>query len=380
MTAEINTEATTPTVKVGDWITALNVPDVGHANNRPARVVAVHFDDPNSRYVDAEFLSYHDGIKQRPEATWAVEGWRKRPTADSRVRIIGNHYGHAGMEGTVETDDFTGVPFYIRIESIDRNYWYEEQAVQLLEPEPEPEWVPAVGDRVRAFDSNIGTDYDGMIGVITDIRERLTHPFRVNFEAGQVYGSGAVAGTGLTIYMKRVEKVEQENVDLVATMQADIDRLAAALREAEQERDTQKHRADRADERFEERNGAFAATVRIIGEALNQNAADRRWCSEYEDQVQEVNDSLPGPYFLPKRKRLVAVNLEMVGETRLTATVYVEVDDEDDAESAASDSDRWLDSEGNSVPNAVTAIKAEYDRMGGFDTVRLLDDDGEDLV
>lgn len=73
--------------------------------------------------------------------------------------------------------------------------------------------------------------------------------------------------------------------------------------------------------------------IAIIGERLIQEAEERGWCDEFDKIIDEVNESLPGVFELPTRRkprRKVRVSISTTVTTY--EDVYVEegCDDEDD--------------------------------------------------
>jgi hypothetical protein len=70
-------------------------------------------------------------------------------------------------------------------------------------------------------------------------------------------------------------------------------------------------------ERYDTIHKQARETVQIIGDRLIQESNDRNWCSEFDQIIEEVNSSIPGPFYLPTREREY--------EVRWTETYYVTV-------------------------------------------------------
>jgi hypothetical protein len=81
---------------------------------------------------------------------------------------------------------------------------------------------------------------------------------------------------------------------------------------------------------------AFDA-IRIIGERLIRESNDRGWCSEFDEIIDDVNASLPGPFALPTRERdfVVSWTEQYTVTVRRSATVTAR--DEDSACDMASE-------------------------------------------
>jgi len=57
--------------------------------------------------------------------------------------------------------------------------------------------------------------------------------------------------------------------------------------------------------------------LEIIGERLLQESQDRGWCDEFDRIIDEVNESLPGPFALPVREK----EYEVTWDETVTVTV-----------------------------------------------------------
>ena len=129
-----------------------------HCRTKVGTVTAIGDD-----YVGAEFPS-----EQKPDDTeqWSVARWRKRPTVGDTVRCIDPEASEIhGNVGTVDTDDGTSLPFWVKgfwATAPDRGVWMRPDEVEVVSDgetltvsAPVTEYVPAAGDKVFAYEPNI---------------------------------------------------------------------------------------------------------------------------------------------------------------------------------------------------------------------------------
>jgi hypothetical protein len=77
-------------------------------------------------------------------------------------------------------------------------------------------------------------------------------------------------------------------------------------------------------------NDAYRA-IEIIGERLLQESQDRGWCDEFDRIIDEVNESLPGPFALPVREKEYEVTWEETVTVTVSRSTLVTARNEEDA-------------------------------------------------
>ena len=176
----------------------------------------------------------------------------------------------------------------------------------------------AAGDRIiiRNAPGLLTTDVIGSEVTVVRVEEGPAFPQGVGDEASTYTALKAffMWTDGSVYYCTEWEQVNP--------LQAQVDELKAQLQ--------------RANERFATRDGQFADSIRIIGEALLEEAAFRDWCAEFDEKIDEVNQQLP-VYELPTRRRDFEVTVRITGTMTLTHTFTVEAANLEEAQSIASD-------------------------------------------
>lgn len=79
--------------------------------------------------------------------------------------------------------------------------------------------------------------------------------------------------------------------------------------------------------------------LEIIGERLLKESDDRGWCDEFDRIIDEVNESLPGPFALPVREKEYAVEWEETVTVTISRSTRVTARNEEDAIEQARDCD-----------------------------------------
>lgn len=158
-----------------------------------------------------------------------------------------------------------------------------------------------------------------------------------------------------------------QEVGIITDLQAQVARLTG-------ERDTLTHALTRANERFEQRDGEFKASISTIGGRLLSECEDRRWCSEFNEIITEVNDDLP-VYKLPLHEKEFYVDVDVEGRQRTQIRLRIMASDQDAANELGygmnlSEMDENLTAHGDDTIDAQLTSKA---RVRDFYDVEVID-------
>jgi putative methionine-R-sulfoxide reductase with GAF domain len=296
--------------------------------------------------------------------------------------VTGNNMNHPSghfLEGNFTSTDGTEYTLWVR------------------EWEPLSEYVPAEGDKVIAYGMNVDStgSFDGSIGIIDRINPLGSHQYRVltdrNASQQHAYWFSRVEKFQEPAEAQVAEEEEAAEVpervigDLTIPANPTTDELLLIVERAVNDLTEQKGRAEvlshelkRANERFHERDNAFEETMEKVSATLNENAKRREWCGEYARERDALNEMLPGPYYIEKGVRKFGITKRIEGTVWQEITVYVEAEDEDDAEDLANDKDNWVPEDGVSDddfdPNDLIKdeLHKEFDR-NGFDSWKVSD-------
>lgn len=308
------TTITNSPVTIGDKIIPLPVNDGDwygideFYRDKPGTVTHVYDDS-----VLAEFQSH-----QKPDdsVSLLVCRWRKRPTAGSTVRCIDPEWQEIhGNIGTVETDDTTTLPFWIRgfyPTAPTRGVWMREDQVEVVQD----------GETLTVS----GPFRKGETLVITG-REDQWNGREVVY-VGPEFGSRSrheVTHNGDTLYFSETQLTRP-----LPTDSNDEPEIVKELR----------FQLERANERVTEatdRAGKWERDFMRSWERVGREATERDWCSEYERVVSDVQDDLEIGV-IPARVKLVEKRVRIRGEVYRDVTVWVPEGDD------ASDSDNWYES------------------------------------
>lgn len=115
------------------------------------------------------------------------------------------------------------------------------------------------------------------------------------------------------------------------------------------------------------RSQAFDA-IDMIGQRLIEESEKRGWCSEFDEIIQEVNASMPGPFELPTRVK----EYNVCWSETYTVTVYrsttVEARDYDQACEIAAESDEYGNAGDYEMREAMSMGNYEFsDDNGDFE-------------
>lgn len=101
----------------------------------------------------------------------------------------------------------------------------------------------------------------------------------------------------------------------------------------------------------------FSNSMEVISNALNREADHRGWCEEYDEIVEDVNNSLPGPFYLTQRSKNFRV--EWVEEYRVrvhrSATVTAKTEEE-----AIDEVREWDEADTYDIKEAVDSGNADF--------------------
>lgn len=101
----------------------------------------------------------------------------------------------------------------------------------------------------------------------------------------------------------------------------------------------------------------FSNSMEVISNALNREADHRGWCEEYDEIVEDVNNSLPGPFYLTQRSKNFRV--EWVEEYRVrvhrSATVTAKTEEE-----AIDEVREWDEADTYDIKEAVDSGHADF--------------------
>ena len=88
----------------------------------------------------------------------------------------------------------------------------------------------------------------------------------------------------------------------------------------------------------------FQVTLQRISERLINEANDRDWCSIYDNIVEDVNSTLPGPYYLDAREQEFNIEVRLTAQSVAYTTVQVRARNRDEAEDLLRDDpDGYID-------------------------------------
>jgi hypothetical protein len=164
-----------------------------------------------------------------------------------RVRIVSNSLDNSGVStgdfGEIVRDDATAIPFQVRMEGDDRQWWFRATDLEPADATPTPVAParPKVGDRVRSLIQVGGYIQIGDEGTITHDDESSV-PFRVQFDNHEA------------------RWFEAGNVAAVNPAAAPTD--------------------------------AHAADIATISRMLSAEAVRRNWCGDYDSFIAAVNPHL----------------------------------------------------------------------------------------
>lgn len=124
-------------------------------------------------YVTAEFQS-----QQKPDdtITWNIFRWRKRPALGDTVRCIDPEWEIHGNTGTVDIDDKTTLPFWVKgfyPGAPNRGVWMREDQIEVMHtPEPSITWSTRermIGKTIRVIYSGDISVEKGEVHTVTDL-------------------------------------------------------------------------------------------------------------------------------------------------------------------------------------------------------------------
>lgn len=88
----------------------------------------------------------------------------------------------------------------------------------------------------------------------------------------------------------------------------------------------------------------FQVTLQRISERLIDEANNRDWCSIYDNIVEDVNNRLPGPYYLDAREQEFDIEVRLTAQSVAYTTVQVRARNRDEAEDLLRDDpDSYID-------------------------------------
>ena len=108
----------------------------------------------------------------------------------------------------------------------------------------------------------------------------------------------------------------------------------------------------------------FERSMEIVGSALNREADNRGWCSEYDDIVDSVNNDLPGPYMLPERAREYEVTWTETYTVKVSRSATIRAKSEDEAIDDARD---WESADEYLIRRAVENGEYEYEASDDYE-------------
>ena len=115
------------------------------------------------------------------------------------------------------------------------------------------------------------------------------------------------------------------------------------------------------------RHQAFDA-IDMIGQRLIEESEKRGWCSEFDEIIQEVNGSMPGPFELPTRVKEYNVNWTETYTITVYRSTTVEARDYDQACEIAAESSEYGNADEWQMRDALSMGNYEFsDDNGDFE-------------
>ena len=143
---------------------------------------------------------------------------------------------------------------------------------------------PTKGTRVRIYDIDVHSDYEGHEATVTDM----------SVDASMCYAE-----------VKSIQKpddtlqVRFASYEEIAAPEPDVDALKLAVAALTAEKERLERELNDARATISQAHTA----VQMIGDALIAEADRRNFCEEYDQLIDDINESLPGPFALPEREQ-----------------------------------------------------------------------------
>ena len=110
--------------------------------------------------------------------------------------------------------------------------------------------------------------------------------------------------------------------------------------------------------RLRETRANFDRSMEIISGRLNEEAENRGWCDEFDRIIEDVNRTLPGPFYLEKRQREYEVTWTETYTVTVHRSAIIMATADDDAISQVQD---WDEADSYDIKEAIDNGNYEYE-------------------